>query len=137
MEALHDYGAVTLALVPNKGRGILANRDFAVGEIILVSPVVIFPESDLPALDSTLLGEYYFHWPYDEDGAPSLVDRITTCLPLGLGSLVNSSDSPNAHWEFDGPKRLQLIRAAVPIRGGEEILINYCWQDEKTKKLTA
>ena len=52
-----------------KGRGIFALRKIAGGETIEEAPVVVVPENEVPHLDATVLGDYYFVWGDDEKQA--------------------------------------------------------------------
>lgn len=103
--------------VRGMGRGVFAGRDFRVGELIEVCPVLVLPpgtdEKDLSGL-----GAYVFAW-----GAAQ--DRLA--IALGYGSLYNHAEDPNA--EFD-PRhgRCELaFRATRDIVAGEQILIDYGW----------
>lgn len=100
------------------GRGVFAGRPFAPRALIEVCPVLVLPpdlvERGLDALES-----YVFLWGADGGLA----------LALGCGSLYNHSSDPNA--EFDPrPARGEIaFRALRRIAAGEQILINYGWDE--------
>lgn len=58
-------------------------------------------------------------------------------LPLGYGSLYNHSDDPNANYIFFPDDLLIVFKAIKPIKGGEEIFVNYGahWFSARDKKM--
>ncbi len=52
---------------PQRGRGVFATRDFDVGDIIEVAPVVTFSDSEREHIDKTVFTNYWFSWKLDED----------------------------------------------------------------------
>ena len=68
-----------------RGRGVFAGEAIAPGTIIEAAPVIILPAADCPALDRTVIYEYYFHWDGDPDG------EGRGALGLGLLTLCNHS----------------------------------------------
>ena len=51
-----------------RGRGVFARVAIAPGTLIEAAPVIILPAADCPALDRTIIYDYYFHWDGDPDG---------------------------------------------------------------------
>jgi SET domain-containing protein len=98
------------------GRGVHAARDFATGSIIEICPVIVAPAAHRPALDATIMSEYYYEW--GETGEAS-------GMAYGFGSLYNHSYEPNALYRKHMDRDLVIISALRPIARGEEILINY------------
>lgn len=97
--------------VPGKGRGVVALRDLAAGDIIERSPVLIVPNT---VADDTLLDEYVFWW------------TPTECaVALGLMMVYNHSDDPNAKMDCQYDDRTVTMTALRSIRAGEEICWNY------------
>lgn len=97
-----------------KGRGVYARRDYAIGELIEICPVLVIPETQLPHLDQTMLYDYYFLW-NEKDAA----------IALGYGSIYNHSTTPNARYETFYEDRLIKFYAYRAIHTHQEILVNY------------
>jgi uncharacterized protein len=102
-----------------KGRGIFARTPFAAGALIEAAPIILIPASECPAVDRTILHDYYFHWDGDPDGAGS------GALGLGLLSLCNHSQRPNARVRRNFPWNTLDLIALAPIAAGDEITIDY------------
>lgn len=100
----------------SKGRGVFATRDFQVGEIIEICPVITLPEKDTKYIDNTKLYDYYFGW-------GKKFKRVA--IALGYGSLYNHSYEPNAQYEKDFKRNNLVFRCLRPIAKGEEITVNY------------
>lgn len=104
---------------PGKGRGVFASRDIKRGEIIETVPLLLIPAKEIVGgIHNKWLGRYYYYW-----------DKKTLAVSLGYGSLYNHSFTPNANYRFRGSSCL-IYRALRKISKGEEILIDYHW-DEK------
>lgn len=95
-------------------RGMIASCDIKKGAIIEKCPIVLLPKSDLPALFSTKLNNYYFDWTVD-----------TRAVVLGYGSVINHSFSPNADYRYDYKNKFMIYFAISDIQAGDEVLINY------------
>jgi hypothetical protein len=95
------------------GRGVCATRPFEAGTIIEVCPVIVVPPAQRPALESTIVVEYYYEWG-DAGG-----------IALGFGSLYNHSYEPNAIYRKHMDRDLVIVSALRSIAPGEEITINY------------
>lgn len=99
-----------------KGRGVFANRDFQVGELIETAPVIVIPSGQAAALNQTALYDYTFAF-----GA----DGEDLALALGFGSLYNHSYQPNARYVRRIKDRALDFVAIRPILAGDEITVNY------------
>ena len=97
-----------------KGRGIFAQKDFAKGDLIETSPVIVIPKQQVKLIAKTVLLNYYFGW-HGESGA----------IGLGFASLFNHSYQPNAVYIKNFDKNIIDIIAYKYIRKGQEITINY------------
>ena len=104
---------------PGRGRGIFARAAIVPGAIIETAPVIILPAADGPALDRTVVYEYYFYW----DGDPDGIGR--GALGLGLLSLCNHSPRPCARVERNYANLTLDLVAIAPIRPGDEVTIDY------------
>ncbi|SES16200.1 SET domain-containing protein [Salipaludibacillus aurantiacus] len=96
-----------------KGRGVFTLKSFKKGEIIEKAPVIIIPKSELRAIMTTVLVDYFFQW--GREGA----------IALGYGSLYNHSYKPNAVFILNREDNCILFRALRDIAPGEEVTINY------------
>jgi SET domain-containing protein len=101
---------------PDKGRGVVAQRQFRAGETIERPPVIVIPAEEAPLIRDTRLGHYYFEWGDDCQQA---------AIALGYGSLYNHSYAPNARYEFREDEDCLEFLALRDIEPGEEITINY------------
>ncbi len=99
-----------------RGRGIFATRPIAGEELIEAAPVVVVPQKQIPQLDATPLGDYYFVWGEESDEAAILLGRCSLC---------NHSYEPNARFELIPEQQSIAFVALRDIAVGEEITINY------------
>ena len=97
-----------------KGRGVFAQRDFELGEIIDIANVIVIPKQQVKLINHTVLCNYYFGW-HGESGA----------IALGYASLFNHSYQPNALYVKKFDQQVIEIIAYKYIREGQEITINY------------
>jgi SET domain-containing protein len=91
------------------GRGVFAAAPIAAGEVLERCPYIVLEPDDA----NGRLRDYVFG--YDDAGREMLV--------LGLGSMYNHADPPNAAYWLDG--RDIVYTAERPLRRGEEVLISY------------
>lgn len=108
------------------GRGVLATKNYSVGDVIEKSPVIILPNEDRLKIDGTILYDYYFSWGKNDDQA---------AIALGNGSLFNHSYSPNAKYIKQLDKNMIIFVAIKTIQRGNEILVNYNGQPESKEPL--
>lgn len=102
-----------------KGRGVYAASSFKKGELIEQCELIFMNLSEVP--DS--LEGYVFEY-----------TRKTIALALGNGSLFNHSETPNAKFSFNKKKQTLLFHATQPISKGEEITVDYGYDEELKKK---
>ena len=91
------------------GRGVFANRNFAVGEVIEVCPLVEDKRSNI----SGRLADYLF------DSS----NKGQSYLPFGYCAVVNHSFKPNAVWKIEDDRMIMLC--IKEIKAGEEIFHSY------------
>jgi SET domain-containing protein len=108
--------SLAVANFPGKGRGVVALRTFAAGELIERAPVIALPAEETPRIRETRLAHYYYEWGEDCTQA---------AIALGYGSLYNHSYTPNARYEFREAEECLEFFALRAIEPGEEILVNY------------
>jgi hypothetical protein len=106
--------AVFVGDSPGRGRGVFAARAFRAGNIIETCPVIVLAGSETALIDATRLYDYYLGWEGDQ-----------AAIALGLGSLYNHSDFPNAAYAKDYAAGVIRVRAVADIPSGHEIFIRY------------
>lgn len=96
------------------GRGVFAGRPFRKGEVIEVCPVVAVPD----AAACAGFDNYLYWWGPGE-----------LAIALGYGLLYNHSSRPNARFTRRQTRGEIVFRAARDIAAGEQILIDYQWEE--------
>ena len=78
--------------IPGAGNGLFAKRDFAVGEIVAISPVLSLPKGVVDTtVDTTVLMNYCFADPLSE----------LVLFPLNYGPLINHNTSGEANVKIE------------------------------------
>ena len=113
-----------IRLSPGKGRGVFATKPIKKGEIVEVAPTLQVPKSDMMLLKASFLCNYLFADDIDEEA---------DLLALGHASMYNHASDPNAEWITGNG--LIFIRAIKAVKGGEELTLDYGWEDEDFKLL--
>lgn len=107
---------VSESKIPSAGRGVFAGGAIKKGEKIEVCPFIEIPENETEAIEqSTLINYVYFFGEKKEQ----------MLLALGLGSIYNHSNTPNALYEIKPEEKVIEFRALKDIKKGEEIVVNY------------
>ncbi|MFH1840624.1 MAG: SET domain-containing protein [Candidatus Shapirobacteria bacterium] len=106
---------VKLKNFKNKGRGIIALKNFKKREIVEVCPIIPLTPKERKRCENTVLDQYIYPW------------RSTrgACMVLGYGSIYNHSFEPNADWKQNFRTVTMVYRAIKNIKKGEEITVNY------------
>jgi len=104
-----------IAAVAGKGRGVVAAGPIAAGTLLEVAPVIPLAAPDQPPRGSVVY-DYPFLW---DD--PPFIEAIA----LGMISMVNHSERPNAAFETDIPNRVVRLSALTDIAAGEEVTFDY------------
>lgn len=108
-----------------RGRGVVAGREIADGELIERSPVIIVPHADRDVVDATNVGNYIFMWEHGSSGDDIYKKQGRAAVVLGFSSLVNHSDDPNCRFiRYIDALALDLI-ALRAIKAGEELTFDY------------
>jgi len=89
------------------GNGVFAGKKIRKGELIEKCYFIITKGGD------AVLEDYYFD------------AKRKYAVFLGLGSIYNHSDDPNADYTINMAKRIATIKADRTIQQGEEITISY------------
>jgi SET domain-containing protein len=112
-------GRVEIRTSLGRGRGVFAREPIAAGTLIEAAPVIVLPAADCPALDRTIIYDYYFHWDGDPDG------EGRGALGLGLVTLCNHSSRPLARVDRNYARLTLDLVATAKIEPGEEVTIDY------------
>jgi uncharacterized protein len=100
---------------PREGRGLFATAPIRSETLLMEAPLLLIPASERVALQSTIVDDYVYEW--DEHGTAALV--------LGVSSMCNHDDDPNAFlWLVPDRLTAQLF-AVRDIAEGEEITVSY------------
>lgn len=102
--------------IRGKGRGLVATRDVPAGAEIVTCPVIVYDWTDAGRIEKTRLGDYNFRF-----GDHSQ----RSCIVLGVISLCNHADAPNARLVCNEDEETMSLVALREIAMGEEICIRY------------
>lgn len=114
-----NLGAVRVAVIPRKGRGVVAARQLHAGEEVDLCPVIELTGDDCDRLEETTLGHYYFAHPTSEDHG---------CFILGTAALLNHADPSNIRLDWRSEGELGWVVAMIAkadIGEGEELTYSY------------
>jgi hypothetical protein len=100
--------------VSGRGRGVIAARTFAAGEVLERAPVLVVPRAQVAPLRGTLLDDYWFWW-----------DETNVACALGWASLYNHACPANATFRCDHEARVLELTTVAAIAAGDEVTINY------------
>ncbi len=105
---------------PGRGRGLFAVQRIEIGETIDQACTIAVDAENCQRLNAVKpLSDYYFEHPECEDEG---------LLIIGMASLCNHSDRPNAKVRFEngGPLGwVAILYALTDISAGEEIVFDY------------
>lgn len=99
-----------------KGRGLVATEGIPAGTAIVTCPVIVYDDADAGRISKTRLGEYNFRFGDRQNRA---------CIVLGVISLCNHAEEPNAEIVCHEAEQTVTLIAIRAIAEGEEICIRY------------
>jgi uncharacterized protein len=108
-----------------RGRGVVAERRIAAGELVERAPVVIIPHAERAAVDPTNVGNYIFLWEPGTTGQDLYRQEGRAAIVLGFASLVNHSAEPNCAFTRHFEALALDLHAIRTIEAGEEITFDY------------
>lgn len=117
-----------------KGRGLYTKELIKSGKIFIFAPVIILNKSDTKTVRKTLLDNYVFDWPSEDENEKS-PEWTASAICLDYGSLINHSDNPNSYWLIYPTCNSIGFFAKRDIAPNEEITFNYHWDKIKKKKV--
>lgn len=120
---------IKIADVKGKGRGVIATENIFKGEVIEYCPIIPISNNEVSFFKNESENiKYYYLFQY-------AINRH--CIMLGYGSIYNHSKYPNADVDYDvrEPKNYLLFEAIKDIKPGEEISIDYEFDNDKEEFL--
>jgi SET domain-containing protein len=108
----------SVQMVEGMGRGVIAERDIKLGEVITNCELLVLSKPDTCLVNQTELQYYTFVF----DAANSL-----DCIVLGDGEIFNHDDDANTLYgliDWNG-RKLMRFQASRDIKKGEQLFINY------------
>lgn len=124
---VHSGARVPLRIVSlgARGRGVVAEREIAGGELVERAPVLVIPEADRAAVDPTNVGNYIFMWEHDTVAQDLYARKGRAAVVLGYTSLLNHADAANCDFvRYIDALAIDLV-ALRDIAAGEELTIDY------------
>ena len=103
------FSKIELKKSPIAGLGVFAKKDFKVGEIIEIAPIIKEKRENIGGL----IEDYIFN----------VKDEGMTGIALGYVSLYNHADDNNATWKIDGD--YIIVYCIKDIKKDEEIFVSY------------
>src|SRR4051812_49487098 len=94
---VHSGQRVPLRIVTlgRRGRGVVAGRPIAKGELVERSPVLIIPHDERHAVDPTAVGNYIFLWEPGTVGQDLYRQEGRAAGALGYAGLLNHPAAPD------------------------------------------
>jgi SET domain-containing protein len=108
----------SVQLVEGMGRGVIAERDIKLGEIITNCELLLLSPEDTIKVNETDLQWYTFT--FDKNSKQD-------CLVLGDGEIFNHDDNANVLYgliDWNG-RKLMRFQASRDINKGEQLFIDY------------
>src|SRR5690349_17929381 len=89
--------SLIVKMTRRKGRGVFTTKPIHKGGLIEVCPVIPMSGREHGLISGTVLNNHAFTWPGPKQTSSS--KRWNGCaICLGLGSVINHDDNPNAQW---------------------------------------
>ncbi|EOR00933.1 hypothetical protein E3P92_00367 [Wallemia ichthyophaga] len=102
---------------PDKGRGVFASQPIKIGEVVEISPVLLFTKEEYTQHGQhTALDDYTFVWP-DRSGRMGLA--------MGIGSMFNHHKQPNVSYSINTHTLTITFKTTRHININDELCISY------------
>jgi hypothetical protein len=128
-EPLRVHGSqralIRIAMMGNRGRGVVADAHIGRGQLVERSPVLIIPQADRAATDGTVVFTYVFMWEHGSVEEDLYQHQGRAAIALGFTSLLNHSHSPNCEFIRHIDELVIDLVAFRDIEAGEELTIDY------------
>lgn len=108
----------SVQLIEGMGRGVVAERDIKLGEVITNCELLVLSAEDTIKVNETDLKWYTFTYNKETN---------QDCLVMGDGEIFNHDDDANTLYgliDWNG-RKLMRFQAARDIKKGEQLFINY------------
>jgi SET domain-containing protein len=124
MKKLVASGKIYIAKskIKNSGRGVFANQNIKMGELIEKCPVIDVPKHDMSNLNESVLVTYFFYFGKKKE-------RLA--VALGFGSIYNHSYTPTATYKIKYKEKTIDFIALKDIKKDSEITVNYNYGNPK------
>jgi SET domain-containing protein len=101
------------------GRGVFALAAVAKGELIGTFPTVLIEAAQRPALEDTVISQFWF------------LGERDAALVMGFPELINHSDDANVAHKFTKTPTGEVaeFRALRAISGGEQLFLDYGFEN--------
>jgi uncharacterized protein len=96
------------------GRGVFAKAKIKKNTVVIEDFLLPFSLKDSDLIDNTDLVRYVYQY-----------DKNTSCVALGLGSLLNHSENPNCFFKIDKERDILTVKTSKVIKAGEQLFIDY------------
>jgi len=107
-----NYGVLPgISKIKGAGSGMFAIKDFNVGDIVEVAPVLPVPFKDIT---NNILKDYVF-----------MYDGSNYGLVLAYGSMYNHQNNHNLKYHYTNNKKFMVYKASKNIKAGNELFVNY------------
>lgn len=111
--------------IAGKGRGVVALRNISAGTLLERAPMLVVPDRDRVRTDKTIAFTYLFVWEKEEAQQDLYKSEGRAAIVLGMGSLLNHSDTPNVEYQPNFDELEIEFVASCDIVEGEELTIDY------------
>lgn len=125
---------VAKSTINGAGFGVFAAKDFRKDETVEICPVIILRKDEGEICEKTTLGHYMFEWEPNNG----------YCIALGYSSIYNHQerskanvtwiDNDNSKGIDESKRNTKEFYAVRPIKKGEEMFIDYGWDEEYPKE---
>ena len=111
------FTAVNNGILPGKsklegaGSGVFATKDFLVGDIVEVAPILPIPIKDTA---DNILKDYVF-----------MYDGSYYGMALAYGGMYNHQNDPNLNYTYTDDKKFMIYKANKNIKTGDELFVSY------------
>jgi hypothetical protein len=112
-----SFVAINNGILPGKsklegaGSGVFATKDFQVGDIVEVAPILPIPIKDV---EDNILIDYVF-----------MYDGSNYGMALAYGGMYNHQNDPNINYSYTSDKKFMIYKANKNIKTGNELFVSY------------
>jgi uncharacterized protein len=115
IEFIYQTDEFEVVRTKDKGKCVMARKDFGEGSILFINNYLAVPKDDL---EGKGLNDHYF---WSNKGKKD----DTAHVVFGIGTFLNHSYLPNTCMVWDTEREVAIFSASREIKKGEEITIDY------------